>query len=404
MPTVFKYKALTSEGDYKIGQMTVEQKSQVTDFLKDNELIPIEINPVKPKLKLSNLGFFKKIDYEALIIFTNNLATTYRAGIPLLRALSMISTSSKNEGFNEAVEKIKVGVQSGKSLSMAMAEHTDYFTPVYVNSIAAGEESGKLEEILEELSHVLENEMEISRQVKSGLRYPTIVIITIMAAFTVLMVFVMPKFISFYGSFNAELPLPTRIMIGLSNIFTNYWPMILVGLGGAIFGFKYFISTESGRQKYDRFILKLPVLGGLVIKGNVARFAYLFKILFKSGLPIIKSLNILAESIKNSAIQNEIRVLEELFQRGSESEITAHQFDYFPDLAKQMIAIGLETGSLENMLEEIGGHYSKEVNYTSRHLTAILEPILTFVVAGFVLVMALAIFLPMWNLIKVFNG
>lgn len=404
MPTVFKYKALSAEGDYKIGQITVEQKSQVTDFLKDNELIPIEIDAIKPKFKLSNLGYFKKIDYEALIIFTNNLATTYRAGIPLLRSLSMIASSSKNEGFNDAVEKIRVGVQSGKSLSIAMAEHIEFFTPVYINSIAAGEESGKLEEILDELSHILENEMNISRQVKSGLRYPTIVIITIMAAFAVLMVFVMPKFISFYGSFNAELPLPTRIMIGLSNIITGYWPMIFVGLGVSVFGFRYFISTDTGRKKYDRFILKLPILGGLIVKGNVARFAFLFKILFKSGLPIIKSLSILAESIKNSAIQDEIKILEELFQRGSEAEITRHQFDYLPDLAKQMIAIGLETGSLENMLEEIGSHYSKEVDYTSRHLTAILEPLLTFVVAGFVLIMALAIFLPMWNLIKVFNG
>lgn len=404
MPTLFDYKALTPEGEYKNGQMTAESKANVTEYLADQQLIPISVNANKSKLSLSMLGFFKKLDYEALILFTNNLSTTYRAGIPILRALSIIKIGQDGGHFNQVIEKIRYDVQSGKSLSQAMHEHRDFFSQVYVNSIAAGEESGKLDEILDELSSVLEKELEISRQVKSGLRYPMIVIGVIAAAFVVLMAYVMPKFIDFYGSFDAELPLPSRILISTSNIITGYWPIILVALGLFSFGIRLFSKSNTGRLFIDRTILKLPVFGKLIIKGNIARFSLMFRILFKSGLPIIKSLEILSESMKNSTISLEIKKMEQLFRQGAEADLVKTDFVFMPNLAKQMMAIGLETGSLDEILLEVGNHYTKEVQYTARQLTSIIEPILTLIVAVFVLIMALAIFLPMWNLIKVFNG
>lgn len=404
MTTTFKYKALSDKGDSKQGKMSAENKEQVTEYLSDHSLTPISIEEIKIGFSQSFLDYFKKVDKEALILFTNNLRTTFKAGIPILRALSIIRIGPSEGRFNLAIERIRIDVQSGKSLSQAMEEHDDLFTSVYTNSIAAGEESGKLEEILEELSNILEKDMEISRLVKSGLRYPIIVVTLIAIAFIVVMTYVMPKFISFYSSFNAELPLPSRIMITMSNFITQYWPGILVSLGVFGFGTRAFIKSAYGKLKVDHYILKLPVFGSLIIKGNITRFALMFKILFKAGLPIVKSLQILSESVNNSSIGFEIKKLEDLFQRGSESEIVTTDIKYFPDMFKQMLVIGLETGSLENMLGEIGNHYSREVQYTSRQLTSILEPILTLIVAGFVLIMALAIFMPMWNLIKVFNG
>jgi len=404
MPQQFQYKALDGSGKPFTGLVSAENTEQVLDFLADKSLTPVKIAQKKENTFLLSSGLFRGIDYESLIIFTNQLSTMYRAGVPILRAMSIIKIGVGNNHFNRALIQIRNSIESGVSLSQAMAEYTDLFPAVYINSIAAGEESGKLEDILEEQSYLLEKEMEINRQIKSGLRYPIIVLVVISLAVVVLMSYVIPKFMAFYSSFGAELPLPTRMLIGMSNFFTTYWYIIGMFLFFVLAGFKKVMNNPKGKLFVDRHILKIPIFGDLIIKGNVARFALMFRILFKAGLPLIQSLNILAHSVKNSMISLEIKKLEELFRRGSEGNIVEEQFQFLPDLAKQMIAIGMESGSLEQMLGELGNHYTKEVEYTSRQLTSILEPILTLVISVFVLIMALAIFLPMWNLIKVFNG
>jgi len=403
MPILYKYRALTENGKAREGMINTENADQVIEYLSQQGLIPITISPFIQRKTFSLRGFFKKIDYENLILFTNNLLTMYRAGIPLLRALSIIQIGPTGSRFNLAIEQIRLELQSGKQLSQSMAQLDDLFPPVYVSCIAAGEESGKLEDILEELSSMLEQEMELMRQIKSGIRYPLMVITAIIAAFVVLISYVVPKFMAFYENFGAQLPLPTRLLIGISDFFAEYWAVMLAICIGIIFAFKKLISVESGKLWVDRQLLRIPVFGELIIKGNIARFTIMFRILFKSGLPIIKSLEVLRDSVKNSMISLEIRKLGEFFQEGKDTALLSHQFEYFPELALQMIAIGLESGSLEKMLHEVGQHYSKEVQYTSRQLTSILEPILTLVLGIFVLILALAIFLPMWNLISVFR-
>lgn len=404
MPTQFKYKALAADGATKKGSLTAENVDQVAEYLSSQECVPVNISAVKEQSSFSFLGFTNRADYESLIMFTNNLATMYRSGIPLLRALSIIKVGQESGRFNRAIQQIRYSIQSGKSLSEAMAAHGDIFSRVYCNSIAAGEESGRLEDILEELSIMMEKEMELGRQIKSGLRYPLIVIIVIAIAFIVLMTYVIPRFVDFYGAFGAELPMATKILIGTSNFITKYWAILLGAVAVLGIGFKKLVGNEKGKQWIDTRLLKLPILGELVLKGNVARFSMMFRILFRSGLPIVQSLHILADSVKNSMVRLEVKRLEEMFRRGSDAGLMEEEFEFLPDLARQMMAIGLETGALERMLGELGNHYSKEVQYTSRHLTSILEPVLTFVVAIFVLIMALAIFLPMWNLIQVFKG
>ncbi len=404
MATQFAYKAITPDGKTHHGEFVAETKDQVSTYLSDHDFIPVTIEPKKESANLFLTKFFNKVKTEDIIMFTNNLSTMYRAGIPILRALSIIKIGKPNSLFNIALPKIHADVQAGKSISDAMKDHRDIFSEVYISSIAAGEESGKLDEILDQLAKMLEREMEINRLIKSGLRYPTIVLTILGFAFTVVMTFVVPKFIDFYSSFDADLPLPTQIMISTSTFITSYWYVLLGIIALIIYTYKYIVSKPNGKLAVDNAILNIPVFGSLIIKGNVARFALMFQILFKSGLPIIKSLDILTTSVTNSMIQKEIYKLAELFRKGSEHKLLQTKFIFFPELAKQMIAIGLESGSLERMLLEVGEHYSKEVQYTSRNLTAILEPILTVVISGFVLLMALAIFMPMWNLIKVFNG
>ncbi len=403
MPEQYRYRAASLDGRIENGAISAENNEQVLEYLSERKLTPIAVIHSPRKKSFSFFGFFKGVDYENLILFTNSLSTMIRAGLPLLRALKVIKIGPSEGKYNQAIRQIRYSLQAGKSLSESMSEYEEIFSKVYISSIKAGEESGQLDSILDELAVILEQDMELSRQIKSGVRYPLLVIGALAVAFIVVMGFVVPRFTEFYGAFGADLPLPTRIMINTSNFITNYW-YVVAALGALLyFGIKKLVSMPKGKLWVDAKILKLPVLGELIIKGNVARFSYMFKILFKSGLPIVKSLEILADSVKNSQISREIQHLADLMREGREASITQGEFKHLPEVSLQMIAIGLESGSLEKMLRELGNHYSKEVQYTSRHLTAILEPILTFVLGGFVLLLALAILLPMWNLIKVFQ-
>ena len=404
MPIRYKYRATSEQGLIQKGVVNADTAEQALDYLVQQRLTPIIVSRMNQTSGFSIWGFFRGRLYEDLIMFTANLNTLYGAGIPLLQSLSKIRIGPAGSRFNDAISQIRLSLQSGKSLSRAMGEFDDIFPKFYVASVAAGEESGKLEEILEQLASMLEKELELTRQIKSGVRYPLFVVVAIAVAFVVVMTYVVPKFIEFYGSFNAELPVFTRGLIALSDILRQYWVAILAAVVGG--GIAFIRLTMNARAKLviDRHLLKVPILGKLIIKGNVARFSMMFAILMRSGLPIIKSLDILKESVKNNAIGLEVHKIEQLFREGRDSRLVAGGFKYFPDMALQMMAVGLESGKLENMLDQVGLHYAKEVQYVSRHLTAILEPVLTVVLGVFVLILALSIFLPMWNLIQVFTG
>ena len=403
MPEQFKYRAVNSEGRFRDGVITAQNIAQVEEFLQAQRLIPIKVSRVGDQRPFTLFGFIGGADYEKLIQFVSSLSTMYKAGIPLLRALNIIKESKTDARFAFIIDQTSISVQAGKPLSEALAEFPEMFSSVFIACIAAGEESGKLDATLDELAMMLEREMELTRNVKSAVRYPLIVIGVIALAVVVLMTFVIPKFVHFYGAFGAELPLPTRILIGASGIFVNYWWAVLLGGAGIGYGIYKLLTNPEGRRWFDEKVLATPILGPLIVKGNVARFSMMLRIMYKSGLPLMKSLEILIGTIKNTAIANEVQKLAELFQNGQPVNENITEFRYFPPQALHMISIGLESGNLEHMLGQVGEHYTKQVLYASRNLTAIIEPILTLVLGSFVLLMALAIFLPMWNLVKVFN-
>ncbi|MCM2271535.1 MAG: type II secretion system F family protein [candidate division Zixibacteria bacterium] len=404
MPAQFKFQAVSDDGATHEGVIVAVSAEHVEEYLSHQNLLPISISEVQDRRPYSLFGLFGGNKYEDLITFTNQLATLYRAGIPLLRALTLIKIGKETGRFNYVIYQLKVGVESGRQLSEIMADYPDLFSRVYIAGVAAGEESGKLDQTLDELAIMLEREMEIARQLKSATRYPMVVVSILVAAAAVMMIYVIPRFIDFYSSFTAQLPLPTRILIGISNFATNYWSLILGLIAAGVFGFRKLVADPQGRRWFDRRLVQLPVFGDLIIKANVARFTLMFRILFRAGLPIIKSIDLLISAIKNTAISAELILLQDLFRKGQDISGSLDKFKYLPEMALQLISIGVESGSLDRTLEEVGNHYSKEVMYRSRQMTSIIEPILTVVLGLFVLVLALAMFLPMWNLIKVFKG
>lgn len=404
MSNRFTYEAYADDGAVRKGTISSIGINQVEDFLAEQNLMPIRITPVKGRHFAAGFGFLSALEYEQLIMFTTSLATMQRAGVPLLRALAIIRVGKASSAFNRVIDQLRTDVQTGKQLSEAMEVHPRIFSRVYVASIAAGEESGNIEFTLDELAAMLETELELNRQIKQATRYPMIVVSVIALAFVVMMTYVVPRFVDFYSTFDAELPLATRALIFTSTMITRYWLVVLALAVAGAFGLRYLLSTDGGRLWFDRLLLKTPIIGNVILKGNIARFALMFRILFRAGIPLVKALEVLSSTIKNTQIGVEIRRLEELFRKGRDIQSIRGHFEFFPDLMLHMMAIGMESGSLDQMMTQLGGHYSKETMYRSRQLTSVLEPVLTLILGVFILILALAIFLPMWNLIKVFQG
>jgi len=293
----------------------------VLEYLAEQEITPVVVEAVSREHSLSLWGFFRRNEYELLLAFTRNLRTLYRAGIPILRALSAIKLGPAQSRFNFALEQVRLSVQSGRTLAGSMAEFEDVFPPVYCVSVAAGEESGKLDDILEQLADVLTQELDLTRQIKAGIRYPVMVVLALIAAFLVVVTFVVPRFVEFYAAFNAELPLYTRLLIAISEFLGAYWPYLLSLVAVAILAARKALRSQRTRMAFDRLVLRIPIVNQLVIKGSVARFSLMFRILLQSGLPIVRSLDILTDTVHNSAIAEEITKIREMLERGQEQQL-----------------------------------------------------------------------------------
>ncbi|MEZ5359124.1 MAG: type II secretion system F family protein [Candidatus Zixiibacteriota bacterium] len=405
MKQVWKYTARDRQGQAVSGEIESETRDFVIETLADQGLIPTSVKERAEKIAFGNLlGNFGSAHRERLILFTKKLMTLYRAGIPILRALTIIERSAEDLRMVDELASIKQDLHAGRQLSKAMERFPNTFPSIYVASIAAGEASGTLDEVLEHLAQLVEKEMILARQVKSAMRYPLIVICAISVAIFVLMSFVVPRFANLYNKFGAELPTPTKVVMGVSSVFSSYWYLILIGVVLCLFLLKKFISTQKGRLIWDEMLLKVPILGDLILKANIARFSNMLTSLFRSGVPMVNCLKILEETASNKVIANEIAQLGDSFEKGQEVGLDGDKkYKYFPNMALEMFQVGLESGSVESIMSELANHYEMELEYKSRHLTAMIEPILTILIGAMVLVLALSIFLPMWNLIKVFR-
>jgi MSHA biogenesis protein MshG len=403
MSVEFAYKARDYNGAEIIGVMEGESKDSIVEYLAAKELIPISIKEKGLGGSGGWLQFFaKKVPLTEMILFTRKLSTLYKAGIPLTHVLKIIADQD-NSTISQIADRIRSNVEKGDSLSEALSHYPNTFSSVYINSIKTAENAGRLDIVLEKISDALERDYETREQIKTAVRYPAMVVLLVVAAFLTLITLVVPKFAQFYSSYGATLPLPTRILINANTLISEYWYMLVIGLAGVIIIFAALFRFRQFKYLLDGFLFKLPIFGPLLNNIYIARFSHLLEVFFGSGAPLLAGLDTIKTAIGNRVIEAEVGVIRKQIQEGSELSGARDKLPHFSNLVLSMMQVGLESGALEPMLRQVASFLDREVDYVSKRLTTMIEPILIIFLGGMVLFLALAIFLPMWNMIEVFR-
>lgn len=402
----FSYKARGPNGDLVQGVLESADADAVAQQLFANGVVPTSIELAKasaddglPSLwRRFREGSVKPIDVQ---LFSRQLYTLIRAGVPIMRGLAGLQESAINKAFRKVIQDLRESLDSGRELSAAMRRHPNVFTLFYVSMIRVGEMTGRLDLILLRLSEHLEFERDMRNRIKTALRYPVFVMVVMVIAIVVVNIFVIPQFARVFASFNAPLPLLTQVLLGTSEFFVEYWYVLLAAAVGAVMMFRGFIATKEGRFWWDRKILSFPIFGRIVLKATLARFSRSFALSSKSGVPIIQALNVVASTVDNTYIAHHVENMREGVERGDSILRTATATNVFTPVVLQMIAVGEETGALDELMDEIASMYEGEVEYELKTLSANIEPILIVVLGVMVLILALGVFVPIWDLGRV---
>jgi len=333
-----------------------------------------------------------------IILFARQMYTLTRSGVPLIRGLARLAESTRNPVMRETIEAIIDDLESGRELGGALARHPSIFSPLFVSMVRVGESSGRLEESFERMYIYLERETDTIQRIKSAVRYPAIVVVAMAAAIMILMTFVVPVFARVFERFNTELPLPTQILISVSGFFANFWWAILLAAVLGFVAFRQWIRTEEGALNWGRKKLRIPVVGDILLRGTLARFARALSMSQRSGVPILEALNVVATAVDNAWVTRKVLEMREGIEHGEALSRTAARSDVFTPLVIQMLTIGEETGRIDEMVDEVAEFYEREVAYDVQNLSTLIEPVLTIGLAILVFILALGIFLPLWDL------
>ncbi|MDY0131577.1 MAG: type II secretion system F family protein [Desulforegulaceae bacterium] len=403
----YSYKGLTENGNLISGEIEADSIEKAKEAIAAKGYIPVEVkkggidqkeNPFE-KINL----YFTPVKSRDLILFTKQLKTMLSAGVPIIQIFDTLENQTENLKLKKAIITIGSDLKEGISIYKAFKNHDHIFSELYCSMLKAGESSGSIINILERLIYIIEHEEKVKSDVKSAMNYPIIVLCFLGVAFFVLLMFVIPKFVTIFKSAGIDLPLPTKICLTLYSFISGYWVYILIF--GAVFLFilKKFLKTPKGLLIKDGFLLQIPIIGELIVKASMSRFASIFSILQTSGVPVLEAFDILGNTIGNAAITKQFNKISEELKKGRGISTPLKSAKYFPPMVINMISIGEESGELDKMLAEISSHYDSEVEYTTKQLSDALGPFLTLALAGVVGFFALAIFLPMWDLTKMVN-
>lgn len=397
---LFYYRGTTPDGKTVEGEMQAESQAEVIASLRKRNVIPvaIELKKKKPFLSLEALTL-GKVSASELALFTKQFGTMLEAGLPLLDALSTQYRQTRNRLLKNAIKEIARDVEGGYTLAESMRKHKRVFSELYVNMVEAGEKGGALGEIFARLAEYLEKMADIQRKIKGAMIYPIIVICVMIVAVAALLIFVIPTFADLYKGFGAQLPLLTRIIIGLSDFVKGNILLILAIFIGIIAFLIGWYKTTSGKEVLDRIILRIPIIGPLVHKNSLARFARTLSTLLNSGVDLMEAMEITARTTGNRVVQHGIMRARNSIREGSTIARPLEQSRIFPPLVVQMVAIGEQSGNLDEMLAKVADFYDKEVDAAVEALTTALEPIIMVLLGGIVGTMVIAMYLPIFKLI-----
>jgi MSHA biogenesis protein MshG len=404
----FAYTGRSAAGAVQ-GTLEGVSASAVADLLLARGVTPLKIEAEEraavssePAESVNWRAWFKpRVTSVDLMLFCRQLNTLLRSGVPILRALLGLQESATNLSMKETLAEVRRSLESGIELSMSFAQHVNVFDAFFVAMVRVGEMTGRLEEVFMRLFKHLEFEVFMRQQVKSALRYPMFVMIAMIAAVATINVMVIPAFATVFKSFGAELPLATRILLATSNFTLQYgWALVLAVVAGAV-AFTRWKATPAGKLQWDRFQLSIPIAGKIVRKATLARFARSFALALKSGVPVEQALSVVAQTAENAWLAKRIEGMRESVERGESILRAAIAAGVFTPVVLQMIGVGEETGAVDELMEEVADLYSNEVQYELKTLGQQIEPIMIVFLGVLVLVLALGVFLPMWDLGRV---
>jgi MSHA biogenesis protein MshG len=405
----FAYKARDGRGQLIEGVLEGVDSAAVATALLGNGATPVEIGETAAPRKDVHKGGLRlrkpRVKAVDLLLFSRQMYTLLKAGVPILRALAGLQESANNPAFKDTLQKVRESLESGRELSVSLQRQGNAFSPFYVAMVYVGETTGRLEEIFLRLFHHMEFQEEMRGQVKSALRYPIFVVTVMAVALGIINLFVIPQFSKVYAGFGAQLPTVTQWLIGFSNFWVEYWWLLFLSLVGAALGFRSWIATPAGRYRWDRFKLHVPISGPIVQKATLARFARSFALAIRSGVTAVHGLTLVSQVVDNSYMAERIEKMREGVERGESVLRTAVHSGVFTPVALQMVLVGEESGSLDDMMDEVADMYTREVQYDLKNLSAQIEPVLIVLLGVLVLIVALGVFLPIWDLGRVaFQG
>jgi len=403
----YAYTGRGGNGQLVDGEIEGRNDSAVAGLLTNRGVTPISIVEKKAATSIIDALNEKfdlyKISIEELLMFTRQMSALIRAGIPITRAITGILESMENPLLIKALRDIREQLEAGRSLSVSCARHPKVFSNLYISMIQVGENTGKLEETFALMGEYIDRNRRITNNIKTALRYPTTVIIAIVIAMVIINIFVIPGFAAFFEANQLELPWQTVLLLNTSKFFVNYWIYMLVLMIGAAFGFRHYINTPEGKLKWHKFIINVPMIGHILHRAFMARFARSFSMAYSAGVPIVQAMGVIARSIGNEYISSHVNGMREGIERGEALTRTAQQTGMFTPVVMQMFAVGEEAGNLEEMMSFIADFYEEEVDYDVKTLSDKIEPLIYVAIGGLVLVLALGIFVPMWDITQLAN-
>ncbi|HEX5902984.1 MAG TPA: type II secretion system F family protein [Actinomycetota bacterium] len=400
MAQTYDYKVRDRSGSLVTGQLVGDSETLVLQRLREMGMTPVEVKKAGTGLRMEINLRPGRVKLKQIAVFCRQFATMVNSGLPILRALSILADQTQSAELAKVLVQVRTDVEQGSSLSGAMGKHPKAFNNLFISMVKAGETGGVLDDVLLSLASQIEKEVELRRKIKSAMTYPVVVVALVTLILAAMLLFVVPQFETIYTNLGGQLPLPTRILLGVSEAFRKYWYVIALGVGVGSLFFRRYKKTDQGRARVDALKIRIPVFGPLFHKVALARFSSTLGMLLRAGVPILQALDNVKETVNNRVIADAVDDVKASVREGESIAKPLGKHKVFPPMVVQMLAVGEETGAVDTMLDKVAEFYNNEVTATVEALTSLIEPLLIAIIGGMVGAAVIALYMPMFNIIN----